>query len=129
MPSYDSQHFSPPAPAAFVTLRNPDSGAARENVLMLLDTGADATLLPGSVMTELGVSFLSDRSYELAGFEGQTSVAYSVRAEMIFLGLTFRGQFLTIEQEWGIIGRNVLNAVSLSFDGPHLTWDRTPART
>ncbi|MDQ3804020.1 MAG: hypothetical protein M3416_09350 [Acidobacteriota bacterium] len=94
---------------------------------MLLDTGSDATLLPGSVMTELGVAFLTDRSYELSGFEGQTSLAYSVRAEMIFLGLTFRGQFLIAEQEWGIIGRNVLNAVSLSLDGPNLTWDR--ART
>ena len=91
---------------------------------MLLDTGSDATLLPGTVITELGVAFLPDRSYELSGFEGQTSVAYSVSAEMIFLGLTFRGQFLVIEQEWGIIGRNVLNAVSLSLDGPNLTWDR-----
>jgi hypothetical protein len=36
----------------------------------------------------------------------------------------FRGQFLLIDQDLGIIGRNVLNFVSLLFDGPRLTWDR-----
>lgn len=126
MPAYDSQNFSPPSPVALVTLRNPESGAVREAVPMLLDTGSDTTLLPGSVMTELGVAFLTDKSYELSGYEGQISMAYAVRAEMVFLGLTFRGQYLIIEQEWGIIGRNVLNALSLTFDGPRLTWGRSP---
>jgi hypothetical protein len=126
MPPYDAQRFSPPAPLALVTLRNPENGAAREDVPMLLDTGSDATLLPGSVMTALGVAFLTDKSYELSGYEGQISLAYAVRAELVFLGLTFRGQYLIIEQEWGIIGRNVLNAISLTFDGPRLTWDRAP---
>jgi hypothetical protein len=94
---------------------------------MLLDTGADVTLLPGSVVTGLGVALLPDRSYEVVGFEGQTSSAYAIRAEMTFLGLTFRGRFLIIEQEWGIIGRNVLNALSLTLDGPRTTWDRADA--
>jgi hypothetical protein len=66
--------------------------------------------------------YLTDRSYELIGFEGHASSASAVQCEMIFLGLTFRGQFLLIEHEWGIMGRNILNAVSLLFDGPRLTW-------
>ncbi len=98
----------------------------KADVPMLLDTGADVTLLPGSIMTGLGVALLPGKSFELIGFEGQESRAYAVRAEMIFLGLTFRGQFLIVEQDWGIIGRNVLNAVSLTLDGPNLNWDRTP---
>jgi hypothetical protein len=125
MPTYDSIKFNPPAPVALVSLRNPEGGATKADVPMLLDTGADVTLLPGSVMTDLGVALLPDKSYELIGFEGQESKAYAVRAEMIFLGLTFRGQFLIVEQEWGIIGRNVLNAVSLTLDGANLRWDRT----
>lgn len=123
MPAYDNSRFTPPAPVAFVSLRNPEGGASRSEVPMLLDTGADITLLPGSTVTALGVPLLPGEAYELVGFEGQESRAYAVRAEMVFLGLTFRGQFLIIEQDWGIIGRNVLNAVSLTFDGPRLNWD------
>jgi predicted aspartyl protease len=114
MPAYDS--------VAFVSLRNTETGATKTEVPMLLDTGADATLLPGRIVTDLGIGFLT-KSYEICGFEGQTSVAYAVRAEMIFLGLTFRGQFLIVEEDRGIIGRNVLNAISLTFNGPKLTWD------
>ncbi len=84
---------------------------------MLLDTGADVTLLPQSIVRELGIGYSAD-SYELSDFEGRTSSTHSVRAEPIFLSLTFRGQFLLIEQDWGIIGRNILNAVFLNYDGP-----------
>jgi hypothetical protein len=43
--------------------------------------------------------------------------------ELIFCRRTFRGQFLLTDQECGVLGRNVLNAVSLLLDGPHLAWD------
>jgi hypothetical protein len=44
---------------------------------------------------------------------------------MVFLGLTFRGQFLLAEQDWGIMGRNILNVVSLTYNGPKLLWERS----
>jgi hypothetical protein len=46
MPSYDAMHFDPPAPVAQVILRNPHSGATVSDVPLLVDTGADITLLP-----------------------------------------------------------------------------------
>jgi predicted aspartyl protease len=124
MPDYDSTRFSPPAPVALVTLRNPESGVVKAGVAMLLDTGADVTLLPKGVADELGLG-RSANSYELVDFENRASVAQAARAEMLFLGLTFRGQFLLAEQEWGIIGRNILNAISLTYNGPKLSWDRS----
>jgi hypothetical protein len=42
----------------------------------------------------------------------------------VFLDRTFRGQFLLIDQGWGVIGRNVLNFLSLLFDGPSQTWQQ-----
>jgi hypothetical protein len=123
MPDYDATQFSPPAPVASVTLRNPENGTVRADVVMLLDTGADITLLPQSIVGELGLIYSAD-GYELSDFEGRTSTARAVRAELIFLELTFRGQFLLIEQDWGIIGRNILNVVSLTFDGPKLSWGK-----
>ncbi len=46
-----------------------------------------------------------------------------VQAEVVFLGKIFRGQFLVSEQEWGVLGRNVLNSVAILCDGPHLLWE------
>ena len=124
MPAYDSNRFAPPAPLARVTLRAPDSGATQSDVPMLLDTGADTTLLPQATVAALGVAVVQGQQYEVRGFDGHSSLAAVVRLEMLFLGRTFRGQFLVIEQDWGIIGRNVLNALPLLLDGPNLVWDQ-----
>jgi hypothetical protein len=57
------------------------------------------------------------------GFDGNLSTAPVVKAVLVFCGRTFRGQFLLIDQEHGILGRNILNAVPLVLDGPKLSWD------
>ena len=129
MPAYDSTLFAPPAPVARVNLRNPESGAVHADVVMLLDTVADVTLLPQDAVSKLGITEASETDYELVGFGNKVCLASVARLEMIFLGLTFRGQFLLIEQDWGIIGRNVLNAVPLLFDGPNLIWDKQSTST
>lgn len=123
MPVYDSNWFDPPAPLAFVTLREAESGASVPDVPMLLDSGADVTLIPQATVDELGVTLVPDSRYELVGFDGNVSLANIVRLEMIFCGRTFRGRFLLIDQPWGILGRNILNAVGLFFDGPRLVWE------
>jgi hypothetical protein len=123
MPAYDATQFEPPAPLARVILRNLDTGMVWSDVPMLLDSGADITLIPQVAVNLLGVTVVPDKRYELIGFDGNTSFAPVVRLELVFCGQTFRGQFLLIDQEWGILGRNVLNSVALLFDGPHLTWD------
>lgn len=123
MPPYDAIQFEPPAPLARVTLRNPDTGALSLDVLMLLDSGADVTLIPRVTLDQLEIISVQDRQYELIGFDGSRSFAPVVQLELIFCHRTFRGQFLLIDQAWGIIGRNVLNSVPLVLDGPNLTWD------
>ena len=123
MPAYDTSRFEPPAPLAQVTLRNPETGALQMEVPMLLDSGADVTLVPQATANLLRVVIVPGRRYELVGFDGNISFAPVVRLELLFLGRTFRGQFLVIEQEWGILGRNILNAIPLLFDGPRLIWD------
>lgn len=121
MQGYDSAWFSPPAPLARVVLREPGGGAAMPDVPMLLDTGADVTLIPKSAVDELGLTPDSE-SYELMAFDGSRSLAQVVRLDSGFLNKTFKGRFLLVDQEWGIIGRDVLNHLSLRFDGPRLQW-------
>jgi hypothetical protein len=122
MPSYDASHFDPPAPAAQVTLRDPQSGATVSNVLMLLDSGADVTLLPRSAVERLGISLAAGQQSELISYDGSKSSAPVAILDMIFLGRAFRGPYVLIEDESGILGRNALNQVTLLLDGPRQQW-------
>ncbi len=123
MPNYDTQFFNPPAPLAKVVIRNPETGAELSDIPMLLDTGADVTLLPREVVELLGVTITTEKQYELVGFDGNSSSANVVNVTLVFQGKLFRGQFLLIDQAWGILGRNILNSLPIFFDGPQLFWD------
>lgn len=123
MQAYDTSMFDPPAPIARVILRNPATGALWSDVPMLLDSGADVTLIPEAVLRHLLLETLPGKQYELSGFDGSVSQTSVARLERVFCRRTFRGQFLLVDQGWGILGRNILNAVALLLDGPHLTWD------
>jgi len=122
MPSYDALHFDPPAPVARVTLRNPQSGATVSDVLLLVDTGADITLLPRTAVERLGVPLLAAQQYELMGFDGSKSFAPVVMLDTVFLQRAFRGRYLLVEEERGILGRDILNHVSLLLEGPRQQW-------
>ena len=55
MPNYDREHFDPPAPVALVAVRNPIGGATVSGVELLIDSGADVTLLPRSCVLQIGI--------------------------------------------------------------------------
>jgi len=122
MPNYDASHFDPPAPVAAVTLRDPHSGATVSDVQVLLDTGADVTLLPRMTVERLGVPLLANEQYELMGFDGSRSFARVVMLDVLFLRRAFRGRYLLTEEERGILGRDILNHVMVLLDGPRQQW-------
>jgi hypothetical protein len=123
MPTYDDHFFNPPAPLARVTIRNSQGGKTVSDVPMLIDSGAHVTLIPQQLVILLGASIEPDTGYEVMGFDGRKSIAQVVSLDLIFLRRAFRGRFLVNGQEWGIIGRDVLNHVSLLLDGPRLMWE------
>lgn len=90
---------------------------------MLLDSGSDVTLVPSSFVERLDLNVDSELAYELMAFDGSLSLASVVHLEILFINRTFRGRFLVIEQEWGVIGRNLMNLLSLVFDGPKKFWE------
>jgi hypothetical protein len=123
MQAYDTSMFDPPAPIARVVLRNPATGAVWSDVPMLLDSGADVTLIPEPVLRHLSPEIVPGKQYELSSLDGSASQTSVARLEFVFCRKTLRGQLSLVDQDWGILGRNILNAVALLLHGPHLTWD------
>lgn len=74
-------------------LRNPHSAATVSDVLVLLDTGADVTLLPRPAVERLGVPLLTDQRYELMSFDGSKSFAPVVMLDLLFLKRAFCGRY------------------------------------
>ncbi len=112
MPDYDRSLFNPPAPITYVTLENPENNLKIENAPMLLDTGSDATLIPQFAIEKLALRLSASRIYETEAFNGATSYSSVVRVRMIFLEKNFQGDFLIVNQDCGIIGRNILNQLT-----------------
>ena len=68
-----------PAPVARVVVRHPEREQSVGDVPMLIDSGADATLLPRSAATSLGLEGTGER-YQLVGFDGTISESEAVHA-------------------------------------------------
>jgi hypothetical protein len=122
MPAYDDRLFSPAAPVVHVELRGVQSGKTQSEILMLIDSGADVTLVPKAAVDSLELERSSTR-FELIAFDGAKSESEEIHAELAFLGRVFRGRFLVIDDEVGILGRHILNHVCIVLDGPNLQWD------
>jgi hypothetical protein len=129
MMNYDHKWFDPPAPMSTVVLRNCDSGESTHEVPMLLDTGADATLIPRASIATLGDVIAPGKQYELMAFDGRITIAPVARLELHLLHRKFRGYYLIVDQDWGILGRYILNSLVLLLDGPQQLWsDHRPVR-
>src|SRR5687768_10248381 len=71
--AYDDARFDPPAPVALVTVTSQELGVVIHDVPMLLDTGADVSLLPRSHVAKLVPP--DAKQYELEAFDRTRSTA------------------------------------------------------
>lgn len=124
MTAYDGTRFFPPAPIATVTLEG--DGGQLVGVELMIDSGADLTLLPRTAATAIGQ--MSRSTHELEGFDGKRSTAEAVKLTVVFLNKRFRGEFLVIDQEVGFLGRDLLSKCVITLDGPSNEWRQEAAR-
>ena len=108
-------------PAAFVLLRVAahDSETWHPDVPALADTGADQTVLPTSLTTALGL--VPFDFVHVSGFDGVGSdrPVYSVRLVVRDLPPIYAQVIGGWEDEYAILGRDVLNRYRAAFDGPN----------
>jgi hypothetical protein len=122
MPANDSERYSPAAAVATVGVRNLASGAIVDEVSMVLDSGADISALPKAVVDALALA-VGDRVYEVMAYDNTVRECPTVRAEVVFMRGRFKGQFIVLDQDDGVLGRNILNHFIVTLDGPSLKWD------
>lgn len=124
MTKYD-ESFDPPAPIAEVVLRKIETGERVRNILMLLDTGADVSLLPSSALRLLKAAPVPNENFRLEGYNSNEKTVEVFQLQVIFLGKRFTGKYCAVDDEIGILGRDILNQISLLFDGRNLIWQET----
>jgi predicted aspartyl protease len=112
--------YTPPIPALEIALRLPE-GRRLEPVTALVDTGADATIVPIRFIQQLGI-----RSVETAFVRTPWDERRPVEIYILDIqteGITLPGVDV-VGDEVGhelILGRNVLNKLILLLNGPALT--------
>ena len=90
---------------------------------MLLDTGADVSIVPEPVLQALRAEKLA-AVYEIEYLEGTApDTLAAAHLQMQWFGLKFTGRFLVTAAPYGVVGRNILNRVVLVLDGPAQRWD------
>ena len=110
--------LDPPAPFVNAVLRHPLTGTELRNLPAQLDTAADRTILPGSLVRSLDLPQVG--VMRLGSFGGAT---YTLPVYAVLLGLhdlpprPFKVAAHT-EESWILLGRDVLNAYRIVLDGP-----------
>jgi predicted aspartyl protease len=121
--TYDAA-LDPPAPILPLRLSAPGDP---QGVLlpMLLDTGADCTLVPARIARELRLPWV-DR-LALSGVGGGTRQANVHAAYVELAGTRFLARVVAFQGE-AILGRDVLNTLVAHLDGPALSFTLSTGR-
>ncbi len=119
MPDYEAGAWDPPAPIVRATVRGPSDSA--DDIPMLIDTGSDVSVVPQAVAEAIGAPIHPSR-VPVQFYTGAEEAWEEAELSVEFGRFRFEGLFLVVESSYGILGRNVLNLLMLTLDGPHLNW-------
>lgn len=115
-----AHQLNPPAPFVNVTLKCPTTGTRAADLPAQLDSAADRTVLPGSVVEALGL--VEDGRVLFQGFAGEVIELPVFLVEALvhdFRPLLIRAA-LGENEPHILLGRDVLNAHRILLDGPQL---------
>lgn len=120
MPGYRADGFDPPAPFAWTTVRG-RTGLRQSDVPFLIDTGSDLSVIPRSAALAVDAPVFPSKT-GLQFFDGSRVESEAADLTIELLRFTFSGLFVVSDETYGVIGRDILNNLTVTFDGPNLTW-------
>lgn len=120
-----TQSQTVPGPELTVSVSSLDGSRQVGSVVCLIDTAATTSLLPTSIVEQLG---LNDYDFRRVGWGSGSSDIRRVYAVNLRIGNCVFNRLYVIaaERGHGLIGRDVLNAHMLTCDGPNKEWTVKP---
>lgn len=113
---YNRTYF-PSAPFMTVEVNNYDADDSPIEVYAQIDSGADATMLPIAVLEKVGARF--EATQFARDFSGSAHRVDLYSASVKLAGQTFYLRVIAQENtDEGIIGRDVLNHLAITLNGP-----------
>ncbi len=116
--SYDSRHYDPAMPVVEIALVSPETSVTPIQLTAVVDTGADATMLPADVLEAAGARYI--QTLRLRGVTGQP-LTVETFVTIVRLGLHTVYGVQAVAMPVGseaIIGRDVLNELEITLNGP-----------
>lgn len=112
---YDSA-YDPPAPVCEITLTVASTGR-RTSIFAMIDTGADATLVPVSYLNQIAARRVFEAS--LRSQWGERRRVYLYLVDLQVAGLNLPGVYVVGDEmgDEAVLGRDVLNRLRLLLDG------------
>ena len=115
---YDGQHYSPPAPVLPIEISAPGHAQSGRTVIALIDSGADATLVPIDVLEEIGARPIGYATLIGLGSESWLAEVYIIN---VCAGphILYAIRALAMPTGSGsVLGRDVLNHLTITLNGP-----------
>jgi predicted aspartyl protease len=124
MKTYDPT-YDPPAAVLDVTIVNPFiKGQPRINGRGVVDSGAFKSVIPQTWASQ--IELLPITEIVTIGYDGKEQKQPASIANIVINGHVFEyAEVLLIKRYTALIGRDILNQLKLTLDGPHLQFDIT----
>ena len=110
--------ISPPAPFIQIQVAHPDHPLHLQPIVAKIDSGADVTALPLSIIQHLNLPIMD--VLDVSGYDDRVSTIQTYFAIIELAKVRGRIQVIAISEEYALLGRDVLNHLRVLLDGPAL---------